>query len=102
MQLTRHAEARANQRGIRQANLEALLDLADFAKPVARGLTVFRITRRSLAFAASEGVDVVTLERMKNLAVVQSDDGAIITCVHAQGRGSTSYLRRDRRKFWKA
>jgi hypothetical protein len=77
------------------------MDLADFAKPVSRGASVLRITRRSLAFAAGEGVDAATVSRLKNLAVVQADDGAVITCTHLQGAKSKSYLRRDRRKFWR-
>lgn len=102
MHLSRHAEARANQRGIRQASLETLLDLADFAKPVARGLTVLRASNRSLAFALSEGIDPSTVARLRKLAIVQADDGTLVTCAHIHGRKAKGYLCRDRRKSWRA
>lgn len=102
MQLTRHAEARANQRGIRWATLEALVELADFAKPIARGKTVLRISRRSLSLFMGEGFNSAALDRLKNLAVVESETGVLITCAHIRGRKAKSYLRRDRRKFWRA
>lgn len=99
---SKHANVRANQRGIRPASIEALLELADIATPVARGLTVMRISRRSLAFAASEGLGQSMLEQLKKLAVVQAEDGTLVTCARVHGSKSKAYLRRDRHKFWRA
>lgn len=101
MQLSRHAEARSNQRGISQASLLALMEIADFAKPVARGLTVLRATGRSLAFAAGDGFDPATIASLRKLIVVQAEDGTLVTCAHLHGRKAKSYLRRERRKFWR-
>jgi hypothetical protein len=79
-----------------------IFDLADVAKPVARGLTVLRVSRRSLACAAEQGIDTATVARLRKLAVVLAQDGTLVTCTHIHGGKAKSYLRSDRRKFWRA
>ena len=67
MHLSRHAQLRADQRGIFLANLEAPFNLADLAKVAARGLTVLRVSRRSLAYAAEQSIDTATVARLRKL-----------------------------------
>jgi hypothetical protein len=46
--MSRHAEIRANQRGVTHAMIETLIAHADVETPVGRGCTALRISRRQL------------------------------------------------------
>jgi hypothetical protein len=93
--LTRHAQARACQRGIPHHVLEAMLMHADFEAPVGDGCTVLRITRRQLQDRDLRAGLGATADRLSSLAVIVADEtGEIVTVMHDHGRAGGRRYRR--------
>jgi hypothetical protein len=84
--LTKHAIARANQRGVTLEVVNALLTYADVEVPVGSGCTCLRCSRDAL-----EGVDIrdklgSLAERLRGLrAIVADDNGQLVTLFHDHG-----------------
>lgn len=83
--MTHHAEARANQRGIPYSLVEAVLDHADIEVPVGDGCTVYRISKERLNDRDTRRQLGNLLDRAGKVAVICSDDGAVVTVMHDWG-----------------
>lgn len=100
--LTLHAKVRANQRGVSDRRLLSLLVIADIAVPVGRDLHAHRVSRGALAEAIAEGLSPSDADRLSNIAVVEADNGAIVTVAPVHGRKGRHYRRRSRRHWMEA
>ncbi|MGH7020861.1 MAG: hypothetical protein ACREEY_13315 [Brevundimonas sp.] len=93
--LTRHAEARANQRGVQQDVIEAILHHADVDVPVGGGCSALRLSKRRLKDAALRKRLGSQLDRLAGIAVVCSDEtGEIVTVLHDHGGADGRRYRR--------
>ena len=86
MQLTHHAEARIQQRGIPIAAVDAILSYGRRRRH--QGADVYFLDRTSRErLAQALGAKTYSkIERSLNSYLVVSDDGAIITAAHRLGR----------------
>ncbi len=98
--ITRHAQARANQRGIDGTRLNLLLSHADIIVPVDRNMCASRLSRQAQSEALQAGFSPADVERSGRFAVVEADDGAIVTVAAVHGPKARHYKRRTRR-YWK-
>ena len=82
--LTTHARQRCQQRGIRAALLNAVLENADVERPVGSCSVLVSVSK---ARAARQNLD----DRLSRCGVILSQDGAVITVahVHRSRRGKT-------------
>lgn len=80
MKLTNHAKIRAQQRGIRQEAIEAIFHHGR-TYYCGQGYHALHLDRRAVRVARKRGL---RLEAYKNLALVLSHDGAVVTVYHAQ------------------
>ena len=99
--LTLHAETRMQQRGIKKENLFHFLEYADLSKPLGSHLQAVRISKEGIRDALADGVNAQKIVRLLKMVVVNSDDGAVVTCAVLYGRKAKNYTRRDRRKYWR-
>lgn len=84
--LTQHAQARAGQRGLPHAVIDALLAYADVEVPVGGGCTCLRCSREALRAAELRGLIGPLADRLKDLgAIVADDDGQIVTFLRVSG-----------------
>lgn len=97
--LTTHARARANQRGVTNARISRFWMLADIEVRVGRNLIANRISRIAIAEAIADGLPPSELHQLSRLALVEADDGPIVTVAHVHGKKARSY-RRQTRRFW--
>jgi len=83
--LTRHARARMQQRGIRPAVLEALLD---YGREVhaGGGCDLVFFDKRARARLARANVALAEAERVRNSYAIVASDGAVITVGHRHRR----------------
>jgi hypothetical protein len=72
--LSHHAQIRAQQRGITPTMIEAILDNADVDQPIGNGCTLFRMSRR-------RGPALAGAEKLSRFAVVWSDTNAQVVTV---------------------
>lgn len=86
MNMTHHAEARIQQRGIPYAAVDAILSYGRRRRH--RGADVYFLDKQSRGrMAQALGSKVYSkLERSLNSYLVVSDDGAVITAAHRLGR----------------
>lgn len=98
--MTYHSSVRANQRGINNERLSALLNIADIDVPVGRRLSARRVSRAALHEAIKEGLPPSQADRLKRLAVIEADDGAIVSVASVYGRKGRRYKRRVS-NYWK-
>ena len=98
--ITLHAETRMQQRGIKRASLANFLDYADLSRPVGRHLEAVRISKHGIRDALADGMDPEQIMRLLRMVIVNSVDGAVVTCAILHGRQAKNYTRRDRRRFW--
>lgn len=86
MELTHHAEARIQQRGIPHTAIDAILSYGRRRRY--HGADVYFLDRKSRGrMAQALGSKIYsTLERSLNSYLVVSDDGAIITAAHRLSR----------------
>lgn len=84
--LTRHAERRSNQRGIRAEAMEVLLDHG--VSQASRGCEVIYMNQsaRRRARAALGRTAYARIERSLDAYLVVASDGAIVTCCHRTQR----------------
>lgn len=83
--MTHHAEVRANQRGIPYSLIDAVLDHADLEVPVGDGCVAYRISKDLLAERDVRRRLGAHIDRAGKVAVVCSDDGAVVTVMHDWG-----------------
>lgn len=99
--MTDHVQQRARQRGVTDNRLQMAATLADRSGQVGRSLYALRISHDALVEAREDGWPPQELDRIKRFVLVESADGALVTCAHLHGRKSRAYGLRQRRKFWK-
>ncbi|MBB5730612.1 hypothetical protein [Sphingomonas prati] len=99
--MTRHANRRARQRGMRHVQIEQLFLLSDLASQVDRHLCAFRVSREALREAVADGLPPSEAERLAGRALLLTDSGTVVTLAHLHGGKAQMYRRRDRRPYWK-
>lgn len=93
--LSRHADVRANQRGVTYEMLDALIAFADFEVPVRGGCTVLRLSRERLDDRELRATLGPLADRLRFLAIVVADDsGSVVTVLHDHGRSQGRRYRR--------
>lgn len=94
--LTQHARARASQRGLPHAVIDALLAYADVEVPVGGGCTCLRCSREALRAAEIRSLIGPVADRLQDLrAIVADDDGQVVTVFRDRGgRAGRRYRRR--------
>jgi hypothetical protein len=80
--VTRHAEARARQRGIRRDALELFLARADRDRLVGDGCVAWSWSRRALERAKREGIRPALLERACVLVAILSEECCLVTVMN--------------------
>lgn len=88
--MSRHAETRANQRGVTSAMIDALLDHADFEMSAGRGCSVLRVSKEWLKDKELRRKLGGSADRLGKLALVWSEDaGEVVTVLrhHAGAKG---------------
>ncbi len=89
--LTRHAETRMRQRGLRDADLHLLLDCATQVAPDA-----YLLTRKDAAREiARHKREIQRLERLSGRKIVV-DGAAVLTCYYSRPKDQRRTLRRGR------
>ena len=97
LDLSRHADLRANQRGVTHEMLHALIAYADIEAPVGKGCTVLRLSRGRLEDRALRSALGTMADRLRSLAiVVAGDGGTVVTVVHDHGKSGGRPYRRGR------
>lgn len=92
VELSKHAAARANQRGVSHHLLSTLLDVADIDSPVGSGCRLFRVSRQRLNDRATRRRVGSEADRLASLAVIWSDSTqTIVTVLHHDGRAGRRY-----------
>ena len=81
---SRHATKRSQQRGIRQALINALLERFDLDRPVGDGCHALSCSRAELARAREDGVPTAIIERLGRVVLVISPDGIIVTAINRE------------------
>lgn len=99
--ITRHARVRMQQRGIKHTRLASVLEYADLSNPVSRHLSAIRVSKRAVQEAIADGVDPQEMKRAFRMVVINSVDGALVTCANVHGRKAKNYTRRERQNYWK-
>ena len=89
----RHLHNRCQQRGVRNLELQALLELADRVVSVGAGRMSMTLSRNALAALRMDGITGVDLDRVARRAVVCSEDGTPITVLIPSGRSGRRYRR---------
>jgi hypothetical protein len=88
--LSRHAQVRANQRGVTHRAINDLIAHADIERPVGDGCTVLRISRRRLDDPSVRAELGSNGDKLASLAVIWNGDrGQVVTLLidHGRGRG---------------
>lgn len=80
LKLTKHAERRANQRGIRHEIIETMLDFG--ASKIRHGCEVIYMDQaaRSSLRSSIGRVAYAKIERQLDKVLVLSEDGVVVTC----------------------
>jgi Domain of unknown function (DUF4258) len=84
--LSKHAGARARQRGIDFAQIEAVLSYADRIAHRGGGTEYIWISKSMLNRLGAKTPEGVDTDRLKNVHVLIGSDGGIITVLRAHGR----------------
>jgi hypothetical protein len=80
-----HALKRCQSRGISLSMIESIVLCADREVPVGRGCTALSLTK---AAARAHGA---LAEKLSGIVAVMSDDGTLVTVLHAYGRRGRRY-----------
>ena len=93
MNLSRHAEKRVAQRGIRKELLALMMAEHDVDANLGGGCSALRVSRRRIRDLLEEGHPPKTIERLKRLIVLDGDAGAVVTIMHYYGTRGRRYRR---------
>jgi hypothetical protein len=88
---SRHARIRAQQRSVTRAVRSAHSKYADRFSPAGRGATSVTVSRTSHSRMLADGVHPDLARKVSRLAVVEADNGNIITYVVMYQRRGKSY-----------
>lgn len=83
VQVSRHAQERLVQRGLRRASLELVVAYADVAAKRRGGAVRLRMTRRAMQEAVADGVDLKVVDGARALAAIYRD-GLVLTQYRAR------------------
>ena len=83
--ISRHALKRCQSRGISLGMIESIVLGADLEIPIGRGCTALSLTK---AAARAHGA---LAEKLSGIVAVMSDDGTLVTVLHAYGRRGRRY-----------
>jgi hypothetical protein len=93
--LTRHASVRANQRGVTNNMLDALIAHADVEAPIGSGCTVLRFSRERLRDRELRASLGPSADRLGSLAVILANDtGKVVTVMRDHGGSEGRRYRR--------
>lgn len=95
--MTRHAEERLAQRGIRREALDIVLAYADVERRAPGGAVQLRVTRQALVEASRDGVARTVIERAVDVAAIICE-GRVLTQYRCTGRRRRSGARRGLRR----
>lgn len=84
-QMSRHASARARQRGIRETHVLAVLKYGDRITRRGSDTEAVWLSKAALASLGHQTPEGVGVDRLRNLYVLVSADETIITVVRTQG-----------------
>lgn len=82
--LTRHAEARMNQRGVTMETLRRALDWHDRAVPVGEGCSALSLSPQRERALREAGVAPALLDRVRPLVVLLAENGAVVTVMNRE------------------
>ena len=95
--MSRHAQTRANQRGVTNAMIDALLDHADFEASAGGRCTVLRVSKEWLKDKELRRTLGGSADRLAKLALVWSEDaGEVVTVLRHQAGAKGRRYRRGR------
>jgi hypothetical protein len=91
--LTAHARRRARQRGLPDASLAALLELADREVPVGGGCVALSVSRMMIDAARAEGATPAALARLPGRVLLVGPNGVVMTALIQHRRSGRRYSR---------
>ncbi|PZO40731.1 MAG: hypothetical protein DCE92_01930 [Alphaproteobacteria bacterium] len=91
LELSHHAGMRMNQRGIPMDLLERVIAHADIEASVGRGCTSFSVSRQHLKDRDVRRSFGGSVDQASKIAVICSQDGAIITVLKDRGAAGRRY-----------
>lgn len=100
--MTRHAEARIQQRGIRRESIDLVLHDSDIEVHAGDGLMSLQLSRRRLAQLAESGVPANVRENAQNVVLlVDYATQSLVTAMHSKGKRGKRHSRQfpTRRKI---
>jgi hypothetical protein len=96
MDMSRHAEARMAQRGVRKDVMALLLAEYDVVANVGGGCHALSLSHQRIRDLLDEGHPTSTVESLGRLVVVDGKAGTVVTVLHARGRRGRRYRRSAR------
>jgi hypothetical protein len=96
---SKHAEERMNQRDIKKADIEILLDHADIIIPARNGCRDYSMSFHAAQELIEFGVPARSVERLKVLGAIISHDGCVVTAkknYRVRNRAKAKTWRRSR------
>ena len=87
LRLSRHAKQRMAQRSVSFTAIDLLMEFGD-ATPCGGRASAITINKYDLQDLRAEGVGSATIEKLRRLRAVLSDDGTLVTVMHHYRRTS--------------
>jgi hypothetical protein len=85
--MTRHAQQRLRQRGVRAETLEILIDYADVEIPAKQGCRFLRLSNKAAGALMSGGQHAAQdVDKAKHLLVLVNDAGQVVTLIKVDPR----------------
>ena len=95
--ITKHADRRLNQRGIKGATFRLFLQYADHEVDVGSGDVALSVSKRQCLAIASTGVEADIVRKLSRLAVVCTPGGVIKSCLIVNGSKGKRYVGEHKR-----
>lgn len=94
IKLSKHAEARAQQRGIRRDIIDFILEHADRSLHAGEGLRSVSISRQNQRRLSRNGFDPQIIDRTDGVALlIDPNENCVVTIMRLHGRQARRYLR---------
>ncbi|MDB9891492.1 hypothetical protein OAD74_08980 [Alphaproteobacteria bacterium] len=90
--ITKHADRRLNQRGVKGATFRLFLQYADREVDVGSGDVALSVSKGQCLAIARTGVEADIVRKLSRLAVVCSPGGVIKTCLIANDKRGKRYV----------
>lgn len=85
--LTKHAEIRCRQRGVRYAVVQTVLKYSDIEMPSYAGCKRLQLSRKAIDSMLAEGMSVAEADAAKKLALIVDKTDRVITVIKVAGCG---------------